>query len=246
MTLYLRLSQSTYCNSIQQHCQSIGRSVHVINLDPAAEEIAYQLSADVRELISVSNVMEEMKLGPNGALLFCMEYLEYCIDDWLSEVLQGYDDDECVLFDCPGQIELYSNHSAFRNIVESLHAWGWRLVAVYMLDSQFITDGFKFIAGCLQCQSAMMSLELPHVNVLSKVDGFVDKSVLDLFLKPEHMFLAHNLQDPVCGRFSNLTRAVSGLLDDYSMVFFHTLDISDEQSLADLLYTVVGMSACGK
>eukprot|EP00982_Pelagococcus_subviridis_P015391 31397-Pelagococcus_subviridis.AAC.2 len=116
-----------------------------------------------------------------------------------------------------GQIELYSNHSAFRNIVESLHAWGWRLVA---------------------CQSAMMSLELPHVNVLSKVDGFVDKSVLDLFLKPEHMFLAHNLQDPVCGRFSNLTRAVSGLLDDYSMVFFHTLDISDEQSLADLLYTV--------
>ena len=115
-----------------------------------------------------------------------------------------------------------------------------------MLDSQFITDGFKFIAGCLQCQSAMMSLELPHVNVLSKVDGFVDKSVLDLFLKPEHMFLAHNLQDPVCGRFSNLTRAVSGLLDDYSMVFFHTLDISDEQSLADLLYTVVGMSACGK
>ncbi|RYG56446.1 hypothetical protein EON66_02900 [archaeon] len=31
--------------------------------------------ADIRELISVDDVMEEMHLGPNGALVYCMEYV---------------------------------------------------------------------------------------------------------------------------------------------------------------------------
>lgn len=34
-----------------------------------------QVSFDVRELISVDDVMSEMQLGPNGALMYAMEYL---------------------------------------------------------------------------------------------------------------------------------------------------------------------------
>lgn len=30
--------------------------------------------ADVRELISLDDVMEELGLGPNGGLVYCMEY----------------------------------------------------------------------------------------------------------------------------------------------------------------------------
>jgi hypothetical protein len=60
--------------------------VHIINLDPAADEFAYPVAADIRELISLADVMEEMNLGPNGALLYCMEYLEDSLEDWLSEV----------------------------------------------------------------------------------------------------------------------------------------------------------------
>ena len=178
--------KSTYCYNIHSHCQSIGRTVHIINLDPAADEFAYPVAADIRELISLADVMEEMNLGPNGALLYCMEYLEDSLDDWLAEALEGFGDDDCVIFDCPGQIELYSHHSAFRSFVDQMQQWGWRLVAVYMLDSQFITDGAKLIAGCMQCQAAMMNLELPHVNVMSKVDLLDDKSKLEPYLIPDH------------------------------------------------------------
>ena len=94
-----------------------------------------------------------------------------------------------------GQIELYSHHSAFRTFVDQMTSWGWRLVAVYMLDSQFITDGAKFIAGCMQCQAAMMNLELPHVNVMSKVDLMEDKSVLEPYLNPDHPMLAGELHN---------------------------------------------------
>ena len=34
-------SQSTFCKTIVEHCENIGRSVHVVNLDPAAEQFSY-------------------------------------------------------------------------------------------------------------------------------------------------------------------------------------------------------------
>lgn len=57
---------------------------------------------DVRQLISVDDVQEdeELILGPNGALVFCMEYLVENLD-WLHEQLSEGDDDY-FLFDCPG------------------------------------------------------------------------------------------------------------------------------------------------
>lgn len=78
--------------------------MHIVNLDPAADEFAYPVSADIRELISLADVMEEMNLGPNGALLYCMEYLEDSLEDWLAEALEGYGEDDCLLFDCPGEV----------------------------------------------------------------------------------------------------------------------------------------------
>ena len=34
----------TYCYNLQQHCESIGRSVHIVNLDPAAENFKYSVA----------------------------------------------------------------------------------------------------------------------------------------------------------------------------------------------------------
>jgi GTPase SAR1 family protein len=212
--------------------------VHVVNLDPAADHFAYPVSADIRELVSLEDVMEELNLGPNGALLYCMEYFEDSLDDWLSEALEGFGEDDCVIFDCPGQIELYSHHFAFRSFVDQMQVWGWRLVAVYMLDAQFITDGAKFIAGCMQCQAAMMNLELPHVNLMSKVDLVDEKGVLEPFLVPDHDELVGELHKRMRPKFRKLNEQIARLLEDYSMVSFHPLDISDEDSLAYVLYTV--------
>lgn len=57
---------------------------------------------DVRDLISVDDVQEDKDLsfGPNGALVFCMEYLIENLD-WLHEQLDEAEDDY-FLFDCPG------------------------------------------------------------------------------------------------------------------------------------------------
>lgn len=56
--------------------------------DPAAEQFNYPVSIDVRDLITLDDVAEELGLGPNGGLLYCMEFLEENLDDWLGEELE--------------------------------------------------------------------------------------------------------------------------------------------------------------
>lgn len=60
---------------MQEHAAASRRPVSVINLDPAAEYFNYEPSEDIRELIHVDDPMEddELKFGPNGSLIFCME-----------------------------------------------------------------------------------------------------------------------------------------------------------------------------
>jgi GTPase SAR1 family protein len=89
--------------------------------------------------------MEEMELGPNGGLFFCIEYLlqnQTWLQEKLSEIIK---EDDYVLFDCPGQIELYSDQDVFRELVKLLQNYGksfnnlgFSLISMYMMDVNFI------------------------------------------------------------------------------------------------------------
>jgi GTPase SAR1 family protein len=52
--------------------------------------------------------MDFTKLGPNGGLIYAMEYL---IENttWLEDQVRDLCEDDYVLFDCPGQLELYTH-----------------------------------------------------------------------------------------------------------------------------------------
>ena len=47
-------------------------------------------------------------MGPNGSLIYCFEYL---LDnmDWFEDQFKDIGEEDYILFDCPGQIELYSH-----------------------------------------------------------------------------------------------------------------------------------------
>lgn len=230
--------KSTYCKNVHEHCSSIGRTVHVVNLDPAADNFEYPVSVDIRDLISLEDVMEELELGPNGGLVYCMEYLEDNMDGWLSEQLEDYIDDDYLIFDCPGQIELYSHIPVLRTFVDQLKRWDFNVCAVYMLDSQFVSDVTKYISGCMASLSAMIQLELPHINVLTKVDLLPNKRDIDRFLDPDVRLLLEDLNTQTAPRFKKLNRALAELVDDYSMVNFVPLDIRDEESIQYVLSCV--------
>jgi hypothetical protein len=57
-----------------------------------------------------------------------------------------------------------------RKIVDALTRLGYRTCGVYLLDSQFVDDTGKFFSGVMSAMSAMIQLEVPHINVLTKMD----------------------------------------------------------------------------
>lgn len=169
--------------------------MHVGNLDPAAENFGYELAFDIRDLISVDDVMEELGLGPNGGLLYCIEYLLENMD-WLQDELDSFDEDEYLILDCPGQIELYTHIPVMRRIVDQLRLWGYgnTIASVFVVDATFLCDAPKFISGSLLSLSAMLSLELPHVNVMSKCD-LVDNEQVERVLDTESATQLYELEE---------------------------------------------------
>lgn len=67
--------KTTFSTSLMTHLQASKRTAHLVNLDPAAEEgsFEYQPSIDIRELITLHDVMNELGYGPNGGLVYCFE-----------------------------------------------------------------------------------------------------------------------------------------------------------------------------
>ncbi|KAI7871050.1 GPN-loop GTPase [Spinellus fusiger] len=160
--------KSTYCATMMTHCQAAGRKVHLVNLDPAAERFEYEPTIDIRELITLEDVMGELDYGPNGGLIYCLEFLLNNID-WLEEEIGSYDEDYLII-DCPGQIELYTHFSIMRRLCEALGRWNMSICGVYCLESQFIEDKNKYFSGVLSAMSTMVNLEISHINVMTKMD----------------------------------------------------------------------------
>jgi hypothetical protein len=59
----------------------------IVNLDPANDVLPYECGVNVNELIQLEEVMREFGLGPNGGIIYCLEYLLANVD-WLLDQLK--------------------------------------------------------------------------------------------------------------------------------------------------------------
>jgi GTPase SAR1 family protein len=79
--------KSTYCDGMQQFMTAIERKCSVVNLDPANDHTSYEPALDVRDLVTIDEIMEQETLGPNGGVLYALEELEQHFD-WLEAGLK--------------------------------------------------------------------------------------------------------------------------------------------------------------
>ncbi|KAL0338844.1 UNVERIFIED_CONTAM: GPN-loop GTPase QQT1 [Sesamum angustifolium] len=235
--------KTTYCNGMTQFLQLIGRKVAVINLDPANDALPYECTINIEDLIKLSDVMAEHSLGPNGGLVYCMDYLENNID-WLESRLKPllkeiiHKSNQTVFlqiiifFDFPGQVELFFLHqNAKRVIMKLMKNLNLRLTAVHLVDAHLCSDPGKYVSALLLSLSTMLHLELPHVNVLSKIDLIESYGKLafnlDFYTDVQDLsYLQHHLdQDPRSAKHRKLTKELCEVIEDYGLVNFTTLDI---------------------
>ncbi|KAF2103191.1 hypothetical protein NA57DRAFT_33572 [Rhizodiscina lignyota] len=249
--------KSTYCDGLHQFMSAIGRPCSVVNLDPANDHVSYKAALDVRDLVSLEEVMEAEELGPNGGILYGLEELEHNFE-WLEEGLKQLGDDY-VLFDCPGQVELFTHHSSLRNVFFRLQKLGYRLVVINLIDSYVLTQPSLYISALLLALRSMLQMDLPHLNVLTKIDNLAsypplnfnldfytevqDLNYLLPYLDAERPHLATagaktSKSDPPPSKFHALNAAIIELVTDFGLVGFETLAVEDRQSMATLLRAV--------
>lgn len=102
---------------------------------------------------------------------------------------------------------------------------------MHLSDSHYITDASKFISVSLLALRAMMALELPHVNVLSKIDLLASYGELSFDLRyyaecRDLDYLLDKLEhEPGVGRMKALNRAMVELVEEYGAVSFETLAV---------------------
>ena len=67
-----------------------------------------------------------------------------------------------------------------KQLVETLQNWDFRVCGVFLIDAQFMIEASKFVSGVMCALSAMVNLEIPHVNVVTKLDLLNKKAKKDL------------------------------------------------------------------
>ncbi|KAI3856074.1 hypothetical protein MKX03_009642 [Papaver bracteatum] len=156
--------KTTYCNGMSQFLRLIGRKhVRFGCINVRVHFILYECAVNIEDLIKLSDVMAEHSLGPNGGLVYCMDYLEKNMD-WLESKLAPLIKDHYLLFDFPGQVELFF---LIEKLIKKLDL---RLTAIHLVDAHLCSDPGKYVSALLLSLSTMLHLELPHINVLSKID----------------------------------------------------------------------------
>ena len=273
--------KTTYVRAAREALRLAGRRVVVVNLDPGNEgawdedddededeEGNEKLVVDMAELVTVQDGQRELGLGPNGATVFCIEYVEARVE-WLEEKMRAValaapsSHPPYFLIDMPGQVELITHHESARRIVERIsRSLGLRLCAVHLVDATHATDPAKFISAVVVSLLAMLRLELPHVNVLSKMDLLREDELafpLEFYTDlPSLRDLAPMVSGSGSGsppaamstaaktpraravlrQRERLFESLCDLVDDYGLVSFLTLNVSDPASMVGVLRAV--------
>lgn len=196
----------------------------------------YKASVDISELIKHNEVMEKYKLGPNGALVYCMEFLEANISWLIKKILPLKD--YYLMFDCPGQIELYTHHKSIANITQKLEQNLLRLCSVNLVDSHQCSDPGKYLSSLVLCTTTMLQLGLPHINIMTKIDQMKKYSHkldfnIDFYTEVLDLnYLLEKLDEhPHTAKYKKLNAALISLVEDNNLVSFLPLDINNDTLL---------------
>jgi len=181
--------------------------VGCINLDPGCTYLPFSPEFDVREMFTVMEIMEEEKLGPNGAMIKAMELMEERVEELAARIAEVKAD--ILLIDTPGQMEVFVFRAAGPRVAEALKRSG-RPVAVYVLDLSLAVNATGLAVAASLMVATQLRLGMPTVTVLNKADQVrgrrVDRLLTDF----------NGLEQAiVCERLGAMTDLALNLLSAY-------------------------------
>ena len=118
---------------------------------------------------------------------------------------------------------------------------------MHLIDSYTLTLPSMYISALLLSLRAMLQMDLPHLNVLTKIDNLSNYAPLpfnlDFYtdvqdltyllphLEAESARLSHD-------KFGPLNRAIIDLVEEFGLVAFETLAVEDKKSMMNLVRVI--------
>ncbi|MEM4576926.1 MAG: ATP/GTP-binding protein [Candidatus Nezhaarchaeales archaeon] len=168
--------KTTLIKSFGEWLEELGFQVSYINLDPGVEQVPYNATFDIREIVRIDDVMKGLGLGPNGAMVMAAQLMEERIDDIVKGI--ALKEADYVLIDTPGQMELFVFRGLGPSLSKAVKNLG-RAVAVYMVDAETMRDASEYLVIKMLSLIIELRLDIPTVTVINKGD-LVDPSKLAL------------------------------------------------------------------
>lgn len=237
--------KSTYCNGCSQFFNAIGRHVAIVNMDPANDRLPYPCAVDIRDFVTIEEIMQEQQLGPNGGLMYAVESLDKSVDLFILQIKSLVKEERAyVVFDCPGQVELFTHHSSLFRIFKRLEKeLDMRFCVVNLIDSVYITSPSQYISVLLLALRSMLMLDLPQINVFSKIDLLKNYGELpfrlDYYTEVQELeylepYIEKDRSQFQVSRFRKLTESISEIVSDFNLVSFEVLCVEDKDSMIHL------------
>ncbi|MDP3104420.1 MAG: ATP/GTP-binding protein [Candidatus Methanoperedens sp.] len=194
--------KSTLTGAFLGWMQGQGFDAVTVNLDPGIENAPYVPDVDIREWIKLKDIMEEHSVGPNGAQIIAADMLALNIRE-MKEIIESFETDY-VIFDTPGQMELFTLRQSGKVLVDSFGAD--RSIIGYLYDPVISKIPSGFITLMLQAASVQVRFNVPFMGILTKSDLLKDEEREDI-LKWSHDFM--ELDSAIHDEIPNLRNQLS-------------------------------------
>ncbi|KJP88297.1 hypothetical protein AK88_02078 [Plasmodium fragile] len=162
--------KTTYVGSLYNYLKvEKKKKVYTMNLDPAVKYLQYPVNIDIRDSIKYHEIMKEYKLGPNGAIMTCLNLFATRFDKVIEILEKRKNKLHYIIVDTPGQIEVF-NWSASGNIILETLSVSFPVVINYIIDTVRCERPITFMSNMLYACSVLYKARLPFLACFNKVD----------------------------------------------------------------------------
>jgi len=210
--------KSSFVKAFSEYLREMDLDVKCVNLDPATDPI-FDASVDIRNFVKTEEIMEKFKLGINGALIKSME-------ESLKHIENLNLSGDYILYDTPGQMEIFVYSQSGVKIVEKLS--NQTTLGLFLIDSALIADAENFLSAIMQNAIVSLRLSIPTATIITKSDivdvdierirkeiSRKDTVLAELLEKTTH-FIEYTTLSQRIVKISSLKK--SGFSDVYSLI----------------------------